>query len=533
MKLKLKFPNFKLFTVAVMLSSIIASCDLIGDTMGNGGVINEDELSVDGQKQLNVIYFLPNDTEPHDNYEERLSRALVHVQGYYAKEMESYGFGHRRFGLQEDDSIPGQVKIHLIHGDQPRSYYPYSGGGAKAKKEIDQYFQENPDLKTSEHYLIFIPHYDVGVPFYGLGKYAFVRDYENGYDMDKWEEGIGFPTIDDKWIGGLIHELGHGLNLPHNAEKASDDFIAMMGTGNNKYWQQPENINLTKASSLILRYNEIFNVHPPFVFYADEPEFDIKSQRLYADNENLYVDISFTSSIPVGGVIAYNDPKKSAGDADYNAITWTTTDITSQNGNKKVSFTIPLSGINEEYKEFPFDLKINFVHVNGTTTKLAHKYDFVGGKPDIDVTYERYDDINRVGWSIEEVSHEDPNFSSTGGLAINALDGDLSTVWHTGYQTTYAHPHHIVINMGQMETLRGISMVQNQDNNNGMIRDFKVLVSSDNVTYTEVGAFEASTSMTRQQFVFDAPVDAKYFKIYSTSSYNNRPVTRIAEINAF
>ncbi|WP_417443527.1 discoidin domain-containing protein [Joostella sp.] len=533
MKFNYKIPNFKLLMLAFAIGCFFASCDLDGETMGGQEEINEDQLSVDGQKQLNVIYFLPNDTEPYDNYEERLSKALIHVQGYYAKEMESHGFGHRRFGLQEDDSIPGQVKIHLLRGEEPRASYPYKGGGVKIKREVQQFYQQNPDLKTSEHYMIFIPRYDIGVPFYGLGRYAFIRDYENGYDMDKWEEGIGFPTKDDRYLGGLIHELGHGLNLRHNEEKATDDFISMMGNGNNKYWKRPDDIKLTKATSLTLRYNEIFNVNSPIDYYVDQPEVEIKKARMYADNQNLHIDMSFSSTIEVGGVIAYNDPKTSPGDADYNAATWTTTDIMNDNGNKKVSFTIPLNGIKDEYKEFPFLLKFRLVHVNGIKTTFSHPYNFVDGKPDIDIDYELYDHISRDNWLIEEVSHEDPNFSSSGGLAINTLDGDLSTVWHTGYQTAYDHPHHIVINMGQMETLRGISMVQNQDNTNGMIRDFKVFTSSDNITYTEVGTFEATASIARQQFSFDNPVEAKYFKIYSTSSYNNRPVTRVAEINAF
>ncbi|MEL4307263.1 discoidin domain-containing protein [Joostella sp. CR20] len=532
--MKTKFKLVNLLMVCLALCSFFASCDNLDGTSGGGTDIPDpDALSKPGQKQLNVVYFLPNDVDAYANYQQRLTDVLKHVQEYYAEELSDYGFEYKKFGLQEDPESPGLVKIHLINAQETSADYPYDGGGRKAIVEIDAYFAENPDLKTSDHILVFIPRYEVGVPFYGIGKYAFVRDYENGYDMSKWVDGVGFPSVDDKWIGGLIHELGHGLNLPHNRQKISDNFTAMMGNGNSQYWSNPNGIKLTKASSLILDNNQIFNTDPSIDFYTETPNLEIKKQRIYADSENLYATIQFETDIPVKGMIMYNDPKTGPNDLNYNAITWTSTNISINNNRKEISFTMPLSDIDEEYKQYPFKLNISAVFENGERKTFSnHDYNYVDRKPDIDIDYYLYDDFDKSNWTVE-ASSEETGFQGSTGLAVYLLDNDPATLWHSGYYSSFPHPHSVTVDMKEIKSLSGISILQNQQNANGMMKDFTIEVSTDNVSYTEIGAHTATDDMLKQQFVFESATNARYFRITSLSSYNNRPVTRLAEVGAF
>ncbi|MBD8488742.1 discoidin domain-containing protein [Echinicola sp. CAU 1574] len=536
--IKKKLHFSRLAGLCLSAITLLGSCgdaDMAGSESPD---IYQKKLSLPHQKQLNVIYFLPNDMEPHLDYERRLSGALKHMKDYYAQQLLSHGFGNRSFGLAEHPEISGYVNIKVIHAENDHNYYPYSNGGNRAKKEIEAYFAEHPEEKTSEHFLVFIPVNEdgTGVPFYGLGKFAFTRDYAGGYDMDKWVDGVGFPTVDDKWIGGTIHELGHGLNLPHNRQKVSDNFTAMMGNGNSSYWSQPDNIKFTKASALILRYNELFTNNAPFEFYQESPEVEIKHQRIYADSEYLYVQTKFTSTVPVKGAIVYNDPKTGPNDADYNAITWATRDIIETTNADSISFKMALSDIDEHFKEHPFTLKLSLVHENGRIVNTSYPYNFVNGQPDIDVNDVVFDDYDRTDWSVAGFSSQE-EYAAEGalpGLAEYLLDGDYSTFWHSGWKTNPPkHPHWIAIDMNETKTIHGISVVQNQKSSNGMLKDFTLYVSNDNVNWTTVGDFTATNSMSRQQIVLDTPIAAQYFKIQTYNSYGGTNANRIAEIAAF
>lgn len=66
-----------------------------------------------------------------------------------------------------------------------------------------------------------------------------------------------------KWYGGLAHELGHGLNLPHNHQTTSDGKkygTALMGAGNYTFGTSPT--FLTPASCALLDACEVFSVTP-------------------------------------------------------------------------------------------------------------------------------------------------------------------------------------------------------------------------------------------------------------------------------
>ncbi|MEL4308064.1 discoidin domain-containing protein [Joostella sp. CR20] len=492
-------------------------------------------FSLPGQKQLNIVYFLPNDVEPYKDYHKRITNVLRHTQNFYAKELKENGFEYKRFGLQEDEENPGLVKIHLIKGQEGKASYPYTGGGSMARNEIKNYFIENPHLKTSEHFLIFIPKYDIDVPYYALGKYGFVIDYENGYDMEQWDESSGHSAINDRWIGVLIHEIGHALNLPHTKQKTTKNFISMMGVGSNKYWNEPNKVKLTKGSALILDNSEVFNISNGFEYYNEEPIIEIKKERIYADENVIHIKVRFKSSVKVKGAIIYNDPKTSETDSDYNSISCATTDIIPIDDAEEFYYTTPLKGFDESYKPYPFKLKTVLVFENGLKRTInTYDYLFKNGKPDIDVDFELFEDFDRTYWEIENVSHEDMNFpDEKGGAAINVLDGDLSTIWHTGYKNTYKHPHEITIDMNKIELLHGVCIVQNQSSYNGMIKDFEVYTSEDNKTFIKHETFSATHSKKRQQFLLKNPINTRYFKIISLSSYNHRPATRLAEVGAF
>ncbi|MFP3631788.1 hypothetical protein SB776_34865, partial [Burkholderia sp. SIMBA_045] len=64
------------------------------------------------------------------------------------------------------------------------------------------------------------------VPFYGTGKTCYALDYPQ-FDI----QYLGTYTYTfTGWFGGMMHELGHGMNLPHSHETNTETNNPNQGT---------------------------------------------------------------------------------------------------------------------------------------------------------------------------------------------------------------------------------------------------------------------------------------------------------------
>lgn len=424
-----------LITLVMVCTLFYTSCDKSEDAIEEGINENPDDQLVLGDyisdypHNLNVVYFVPSDSDPLPDYHRRISGIMLHMQQWFKAEMEFNGFGKKTFGMEVNEKDANYVRVTVVKGKEGKASYPYEGGGSKIGAELETYFSEHPDQKTSDHTIVFVPSLEGehgwnagGVPFYGLGRTCYVLDYKC-FDISTWMDGT--EEGKSNWIGGAIHELGHGLNLPHNQHHANDGWLSMMSWGNHDYNFHPENIHLTKASAAILNNCQVFSKDPDHVFYDVEPSHTIKSCRIFADEANLYLRCKFTADNPVNAVISYNDPKTSADDANYNAISWCTTTVI--NGDS-ISMVMPLEGINNEYKSYPFDLTIRFCHENGNFSYESFKYNIISGKPDIDVDVKEIIKLNNLNWTVTEFSSEEASGEGRdNGRVKHAIDNNTST----------------------------------------------------------------------------------------------------------
>lgn len=280
--------------------------------------------------QLNVVYFLGSDTEPVPDYERRLSELLLYLQQFYGKEMQRHGYGARSFGL--DIKSPGRVNIIEYKAKNPAAHYPYeNGGGWKAAQELDEFFKANPDRKKSRHTLIIMPTWNDekngpdnpgGVPFYGMGRNCFALDYP-AFDIKHLGQKTREGKLLTKWYGGLAHELGHGLNLPHNHQTASDGKkygTALMGAGNYTFGASPT--FLTPASSALLDACEVFSVTPAQKFYEGRPEVEVKDVAISFKGDQILVSGSYKSPQTVKALNVYFQDPPYAVNQDYDAVSF-------------------------------------------------------------------------------------------------------------------------------------------------------------------------------------------------------------------
>lgn len=77
-------------------------------------------------RNLNLVYFVPNDLDTLPAYQKRLSELMLWTQNYMKQEMLRNGYPNKTFGMFADLSI-NRVKIITIRGTKPKSDYAYSG----------------------------------------------------------------------------------------------------------------------------------------------------------------------------------------------------------------------------------------------------------------------------------------------------------------------------------------------------------------------------------------------------------------------
>lgn len=538
---------FLTFSFAFFLfnSSCSKSDDPVEESIVDDNKDDDDDVllgdySSDYPYNLNVVYFVPSGSDPLPDYHRRISGIMLHMQEWYRKEMVRNGFGEKTFGLEVNEKDNRYVRITIVKGKEKKTNYPYEGGGSKAGAEIDNYFSQHPSQKKSEHTIVFIPSLEGnhgwnagGVPFYGMGRTCYVLDYEF-FDISTWMDGS--REGDTNWIGGTLHELGHGLNLPHNQHLVTDSWLSLMSWGNHSYNTTPEKVHLTKASAAILNNSQVFGRDPNHSYYREQPSHTVKAFRIFADNTNLYLRCKFESQIPVNAVIAYNDPKTNADDSNYNSITWCSTNII--NGDS-VSLVMPLSGINSEYKTCPFDLSVRFCHENGDFSYESFKYSFENGKPNVDVDIKDVAKLDKSNWSVNGFSSEEASGEGSGnGRVIHAIDNNTSTFWHSQWSgASPDYPHYFVIDMGRVESVKGFCFTHRKDKYNGRPKDITIETSSDGSKWTNQGGGTLGDQSLEQLVELDEERVFRYFKITVNNSYNEGGedvfFTHLAEVGAY
>ena len=351
------------------------------------------------EHQLNIVYFYGNDIEPAKDYERRLSELFLYLQQFYAREMQRNGFGPRSFGLS---MLPnGNVDIITIQGRLPHKDYPYSGGHGKVQQEVAAYFAAHPEKKRSHHTLILMPTWHDaeysdanpgGVPFYGVGQTCYALDYAD-FDLRHLGEDTPKGHLLTKWFGGFAHELGHGLNLPHNngtVEETKALGTPLMGAGNYTFGLKPT--YLTKATCQILDRSETFApAGDKTAFYTTDDPVKVEEPKLVlgADGALVY---SFRATPNFKHVNAYIQDAPFAVNEDYDKVSFT--NVEQEPATPGVySVRIPMASIANlsGAKDSKGEGGIDLVFVQQDGTRYSHRVTFkwadisVKGTPFIEV----------------------------------------------------------------------------------------------------------------------------------------------------
>jgi len=296
-------------------------------------------------RKLHIVYWTPADREPAPRYRERLSTIMEDIRKFYAEQMEKDGFGPRTFNF--DHAADGLINIHVVKGRQPYSHYSVPSGDEIRGECKGQLKAEGVDLEN-ETIVLFcnMSNWDPekrtisqNSPYYASGTNRNGCAWQVDSPIlelsqltnkgDKVQDGqygnISLGRYNSIFIGGIAHELGHALSLPHCQERKDQHEacgISLMGNGNREYRAAQRGEGLGSFIPLVdaLRLAS----HPLFCGSVkgmrDKPTAEPVDLSIKAEGKTIVVSGKVNSKVPVYGVIAYNDP---AGGDDYDSPTAT------------------------------------------------------------------------------------------------------------------------------------------------------------------------------------------------------------------
>ncbi len=336
---------------------------------------------------LRVVYFHPSDRDPLPNYAERLDRVLGDVSDFYRDGLQRFGLANEGLPLERKD---GRLVLHVVRGKSPASAYNYESGNETAA-EIRAALKETFDIDR-EHVLVIYGlcreepdgRYVFDAPYYGSGTqrsglcHAADCELLDPRLLKETEKKVVFtehyyPRVEktvagfnNMYLGGLAHELGHGLGLFHDAGSMTDEpyGTSLMGTGNLSY---RSDVDSGDGAAFLARASALHLISHPFFTGSNRGRWEeigggVESLTFTPERDTLRIRGKVTGTIAPYAVVAYVWNTRQT-DHHARCFPVALTDDT---------FDLAVTGLRPD----SYFMRLTSLHVNGGTTREDHHFGF-------------------------------------------------------------------------------------------------------------------------------------------------------------
>lgn len=124
----------------------------------------------------------------------------------------------------------------------------------------------------------------------------------------------------------------------------------------------------------------------------------------------------------------------------------------------------------------------------------------------------------------------DSTAEDTDGAAVNIIDGNERTYWHSHYNNSKVMPQQVTFDMGKEVTVDQLNFLNRQNNTNSMCKDFRLEASTDGENWTLVLDSAMQNTKAWQSVPFEKTT-ARYFRFWEDNNYSNALWATIAELN--
>jgi hypothetical protein len=325
----------------------------------------EDDQPVRAARQLRVVYWTPADREPAPGYRERLTRVMRYTRDFYARQMEAYGLGRRSVNLELAED--GLLKLRVARGPKPFAHYR-TESGQEIRKDCAAMLAQEGVRADDETLVIFcnLATWDAekrtmrqDSPYYAGGDHRKGTAWQVdsplldpdliGEQASMLQDGqygrISLGRYNSIFVGGVVHELGHALGLPHCAESPREKATrgtALMGSGNHTMGQELRGEGL----GTFLSFGDALRLRTHVQFSGSQKGMgeraEVAWQRLAVTTDaqgSAVITGTIAGKVPVYAVIGYADP---TGGSNYDAQTGAT--VPAADGTFRVVIPAPPAG---------------------------------------------------------------------------------------------------------------------------------------------------------------------------------------------